>query len=53
MVQMKIRRIASDVFAPIVIDGLLRRWEEVIFATILILDRDFSNDICRRRCCSV
>jgi hypothetical protein len=44
---------ASDVFAPIVIDGLLRRWEEVIFVTILILDRDFSNDKCGRRCCSV
>jgi hypothetical protein len=36
---------ASDVFAPIVIDGLLRGWEEVFFVTLLVLDRDFSNDI--------
>jgi hypothetical protein len=26
---------ASDVFAPIVIDGLLRHWEEVFFVTVL------------------
>jgi len=43
----------SDVFAPIVIDGLLRRWEEVFFVTVLVLDRDFSIDIGGRRCCSM
>ena len=36
---------ASEVFAPIIIDGLLRGWEKVIFVTGLVLDRDFSNDI--------
>src|SRR6185437_2536582 len=30
-----------DVFAPIVIQRLLRRWEEVIFIAALVLDRDF------------
>jgi hypothetical protein len=44
---------ASEVFAPIIIDGLLRGWEKVIFVTGLVLDRDFSNDI-RGRCrCSM
>ena len=44
---------ASDVFAPIVIDGLLRPWEEVLFVTVLVLDGDFINNIGGRRCCSV
>src|SRR4029077_11278126 len=34
---------ASEVFAPIIIDCLLRGWEKVIFVTGLVLDRDFSN----------
>jgi hypothetical protein len=41
---------ASEVFAPAVIDGLLRHWEEVFFVTVLVLNRDFSNDIGGRRC---
>ena len=44
---------ASDVFAAIVIDGLLRPWEEILFVTVLVLDRDFINNIGGRLCCSV
>jgi hypothetical protein len=40
----------SDVFAPIVVDGLLRPWEEVLFVTVLVLDGDFINNIGGRRC---
>jgi hypothetical protein len=35
---------ASDVFAPIVINSLLRPWEEVLFVTVLVLDGDFINN---------
>jgi hypothetical protein len=44
---------ANDVFAPIVIDGLLRPWEEVFFVTVLVRDGDFINNIGGRRYCSM
>jgi hypothetical protein len=44
---------SSYVFAAIVIDSLLRPWEEVLFVTVLVLDGDFINNIGGRRCRSV
>ena len=36
---------SSYVFAAIVIDSLLRPWEEVLFVTVLFLDGDFIDNI--------